>query len=117
MSNRPAKIDLQFEIFRRAFTKRQRTIIHFICLLSFELDKPSAIIPKLQDFELCGIAATKIKEELVALTEARVIRWDKTLHEFQMNLDYVQWEIPLNNKWKESRFEDLMHINKRHTDW
>ncbi|OXM87302.1 replication protein [Paenibacillus rigui] len=104
-------------MFRRDFTKRQRTIIHFISLLSFELDKSSAIIPKLQDFELCGISSTKIKAELVELAEAQVIIWDKDIHEFKMNLNFEEWRVAVNSKWMESRFQDLLLINKRHSEW
>ena len=61
------------ELIRRKFTQRQRDILDFILTLSWGCRKPSAIIPQLKDFELCGVRKNHIRNELQQLVKAGVI--------------------------------------------
>jgi len=52
------------EIMKHDFTKRQLNIMTFIANHSFAFMKDFAVVPKLKDFELCGVSVKHIKDEL-----------------------------------------------------
>lgn len=99
------------EIIRRDFSKRQKDIILFIWRLSYGCQKKSAIIPKLKDFELCGIGAQNIRKELDYLVSCKVISWDKLETIFSVNKDYDKWQISPVRGWDEDRFRELISGN------
>jgi phage replication O-like protein O len=99
------------EIIRRDFSKRQKDIILFIWRLSYGCQKKYAVIPKLKDFELCGIGAQNITNELKYLATSKVIFWDKSESIFTVNKDYEQWQISPVRGWDEEKFKELIHLN------
>lgn len=103
--------DIWNEIIRRDFSKRQKDVILFIWRLSYGCQRKSANIPKLKDFELCGIGAQNIKKELDYLVSCRVISWDKPGNEFAVNKDYEVWQVSPVRGWDEDRFRELISLN------
>ncbi|UKS27181.1 replication protein [Paenibacillus sp. HWE-109] len=99
------------EIIRRDFSKRQKDIILFIWRLSYGCQKKFAVIPKLKDFELCGIGAQNITNELKYLASTKVIFWEKSESVFIVNKDYEQWQISPVRGWDEEKFKELIHLN------
>lgn len=99
------------EIIRRDFSKRQKDIILFIWRLSYGCQKKTAIIPKLKDFELCGIGYQNIRKELDYLVSCRVISWDTEDNLFTVNKDYEQWQISPVRGWDEEKFKELISKN------
>ncbi|MDY7043627.1 replication protein [Virgibacillus sp. M23] len=98
------------ELLKRDFTKRQRSILVFIYNLSLSIGKERAIIPKLQDFELCGISKTKIKDELDKLIELNVISWDKDSNYFQI-INPREWKAPYHQGYNDARSQALFLLN------
>lgn len=99
------------EIIRRDFSKRQKDIILFIWRLSYGCQKKTALIPKLKDFELCGIGQQNIRKELDYLTGCKVIFWEKEENVFSVNKDYEQWQISPVRGWDEEKFKELISKN------
>lgn len=99
------------EIIRRDFSKRQKDIILFIWRLSYGCQKKTALIPKLKDFELCGIGQQNIRKELDYLTCSKVISWEKETNIFSVNKDYEQWQISPVRGWDEDKFRELISKN------
>ncbi|MHA6530227.1 replication protein [Paenibacillus sp. BAC0078] len=99
------------EIIRRDFSKRQKDIILFIWRLSYGCRKKTAIIPKLKDFEMCGIGYQNIRKELDHLSSSKVISWMKDSNVFAVNKDYEQWQITPVKGWSEERFKELISVN------
>ena len=99
------------ELMMRDFTKRQRSILDFILRLSWGCGKKQAIIPKMQDFEICGVARTKIKDELNYLVNARVIEWEKEMNLFSFSKNYDTWKISIVPNYNKERLTELVHIN------
>lgn len=102
---------IQEEIMMRDFTKRQRSILDLILRLSWGCGKKIATITRQKDFELVGIAKTKIKEELNWLVNARVITWTKTNNEYSFNKDYDSWKVSIVPGYNRQRLNELIHIN------
>lgn len=108
--------ELWNELIRRNFTKRQKDILLFIWRLSYGCNLKEAFIPKLKDFEVCGIPATHIKKELLFLENAKVITWQQSEKLFSINKDYDFWQINPVVGWDFDRFNALIHQNlKRKT--
>ncbi|QUL57533.1 replication protein [Paenibacillus tritici] len=108
--------DLWKELIRRNFTKRQKDILLFIWRMSYGCNLKVAYIPKLKDFEICGVPATHIKNELKHLESAKVINWDREEKLFSINKDYDLWQITPVMGWETERFNALIHLNiKRKT--
>lgn len=103
------------EVLRRKFSKRQLTILTFINSFSYLYGKESAIIPKLKDFEIAGISATKVKDELTKLVEMGVITWarHKDTNEFSIN-DPRGWTLPYHSLYNDIRSRELIAINLKH---
>lgn len=99
------------EIIRRKFTARQRNIIDFILTLSWGCGKPSAIIPRLKDFRLCGVGPNHIRKELLALSVANVIYWDGAMNAFQINKHFDCWEIEVVDDFNKKDMDELINYN------
>jgi hypothetical protein len=78
---------------RAKITARQRSILDFILSLSWGCGKPSAIIPNLKDFNLCGVGSNHIKDELLTLESSHAIIWDREINAFQFNKHFDQWSF------------------------
>lgn len=104
---------LQTEMFKRNLTKRQRSIVSFISVLSTFYSKEKAIIPKLMDFELAGISKTHCGAELEKLEKMKVITWDRESNEFGI-LDPSGWEAPINAGYNKDRARELFFLNLNH---
>jgi hypothetical protein len=102
-------IKIRMEVMRREFTKRQKSILNFIGMLSQK--KPSAIVPFLKDFELCGVGKNKIKGELTQLEKHKVIFWNRETNEYRINEDVNSWTVPIFKGWDEERFMKLEKLN------
>jgi DnaD/phage-associated family protein len=103
--------EIHREIIRRKFTQRQRDIIDFILTLSWGCGKPSAIIPMLKYFELCGVLRTHVKKELQRLVEAHVILWEESMSVFQINKHYDQWSVEIVEAFDKKTMSELIKIN------
>ncbi|MCY9593754.1 hypothetical protein PC41400_21730 [Paenibacillus chitinolyticus] len=103
--------ELWDEIIRRNFTKRQKDILYFVLRLSYGCRNKSAFVPKLKDFELCGVGKTHITNELKYLVECRVIAWDKAECAFAINKDYEKWQVSPVAGWNREEFNNLIHQN------
>ena len=99
------------EVIRRDFSKRQKDILFFIWRLSYGCRKKTAYIPKLVYFENCGVGKNHIKNELLFLVDARVLKWDQETKIFEFNKDYEQWSVPAVKGWKEYRFSEILALN------
>ncbi|WP_127580927.1 replication protein [Paenibacillus koleovorans] len=102
------------EMIRRKFTQRQRNIIDFILTLSWGCGKPSAVIPRLKDFKLCGVGPNHIRKELQALFVANVVFWEGATNHFQVNKHYDKWDVPVNEHFNPKELNDLIRINLEH---
>lgn len=108
--------DLWKELIRRNFTKRQKDILLFVWRMSYGCNLKVAYIPKLKDFEICGVPATHIKNELKHLEDAKVINWDRKDRLFSIDKNYDLWQITPVMGWETERFNALIHLNlKRKT--
>ncbi|MEY9095379.1 replication protein [Paenibacillus sp. RC84] len=103
--------ELWDEIIRRNFSKRQKDILYFILRLSYGCRNKSAFVPKLKDFELCGVGKTHITNELKFLVECRVIVWEKEESAFSINKDYEKWQVSPVSAWSREEFNNLIHQN------
>lgn len=106
---------IRAEILKRNFTKRQLTILSLIVTFSFQYGKESALIPKLKDFSIAGISATKVKDELTKLVEMKVITWErgKDTNEFSIN-DPRIWTAPYHSTYNDVRSRELFLLNLKH---
>ena len=98
-------------IMMRDFSKRQRSILDLILRLSWGCSKKTAIIPKQKDFEIIGISATKIKDELQWLINANVIECCKETNEYSFLKDFEKWAVSLVHGYDRKRFDELLHFN------
>ena len=103
--------ELWDEVIRRDFSKRQKDIINFLWRLSYGCRKKYAYIPKMKDFELCGVPATQLKKELEYLEQCRVLIWFREESIYAINKDYDQWQVSPVRSWNEDRFKELIAIN------
>lgn len=99
------------EMIRRKFTARQRNIIDFILTLSWGCGKPSAIIPRLKDFRLCGVGSNHIRKELLALSVSNVIYWDGAMNAFQINKHFDCWDIEVVDEFDKKEMDKLISYN------
>lgn len=99
------------EVIRRNFSKRQKDILLFIWRLSYGCQKKYAVIPKMKDFEICGVSATQIKPELEYLEQCQVLKWDRENKTFEINKDYERWQINPVKGWDKERFDNLIRFN------
>lgn len=104
-------LEIEEQLIIRKFTQRQTSALRLILRLSWGCGKKRANIPKMKDFELCGIAANKAKDELEYLEESRVIFWHRETNEFEFNKDYDQWVISKVKGFDHDRFDKLIHLN------
>ncbi|WP_270167529.1 replication protein [Paenibacillus sp. SYP-B4298] len=103
--------EIHRELIRRKFTQRQRDIIDFILTLSWGCGKPSAIIPMLKHFELCGIRKEHIRKELTGLVEMNVILWEEQMNVFQVNKYYDLWKVESVDRFDVVKMNDLIAMN------
>lgn len=103
--------EIRIEVFRRDLTKRQKAIVWMVHLYSFSMGKDEAIIPKLSDFELCGVSKYKVKAELEKLIEINVLRWEKDINTFSI-ISPLDWNAPVNDMWDQVRFDSLYELNR-----
>ncbi|WP_019420157.1 replication protein [Paenibacillus sp. OSY-SE] len=99
------------EMIRRKFNQRQHDIINFILTLSWGCGKPSAIIPQLKDFGLCGVGSNHIRGALETLVENKVIFWERSLNAFQINKHYDQWTIDAVGSFDPKKMKELIKLN------
>lgn len=105
--------EIRIENFRRDLTKRQKAVVWMIHLYSISMGKDIAYIPQLKDFELCGVAKTKIKSELEVLVDYNIIEWNKEENTFKIN-DIETWGAPINKYWQQDRHDQLVMLNQKH---
>ncbi|MEC0276927.1 replication protein [Peribacillus frigoritolerans] len=105
------------EFLKSNFTKRQRVIMTMIYTLSYGLRKNTAIMPKLQNFELAGISKKKIKNELDQLVAKNVITWEREgrgMNYFQIN-DPDLWEADYHDGYNNRISQELLFLNLEHS--
>ncbi|WP_254350090.1 replication protein [Paenibacillus sp. Lou8.1] len=107
--------EIHRELIRRKFTQRQRNIIDFILTLSWGCGKPSAIIPQLKDFELCGVRQNYIREALDTLVECKVIFREPSLNAYQFNKHFDQWEIEIVSAFDSRKMNEMVRLNIENT--
>ncbi|UOE58041.1 replication protein [Cytobacillus oceanisediminis] len=93
------------------FTKRQANIMAFLLSFTILTGKIKIHIPRLKDFEQCGVGPTKIKAELQKLEDLGVICWDKENMLFGITLDTSKWKTKNLPHFDEKRFRKLVEIN------
>lgn len=98
-------------IMMRDFSKRQRSILDLILRLSWGCGKKTAIIPRQKDFQVVGIAESKVRSELEWLVDAEVIEWNKDMNIFSFKKDFDKWAVSLVPRYNRKRFDELLHIN------
>lgn len=98
-------------VLQRDFTKRQQQVLFFIWRLSYGCQKKDAYVPKMRLFELCGVAESKIKGELLYLEKSRVLIWDRESHLFEINKNHDEWFLSLCKSFDEMKFTDLIAQN------
>lgn len=103
------------EIIKRDVTKRQMKIIDQIFIFSLAFGKDAALIPNLQDFQMCGVDKSKIKYELEKLVELNMISWDKEQHLFTIK-NPAEWECPYHYGFSDRRIQELVFLNAKHKE-
>ncbi|MET3689864.1 hypothetical protein ABIC37_005414 [Priestia megaterium] len=93
------------------FTKRQGNIMAFILLLSRQNKEYIAHVPELCDFEYCGVSRTKVKEELVKLEKANVLKWNREEMLFQINHNADEWKVKPTPLFNKDRLQKLIELN------
>lgn len=104
---------IRSEMLKRDFTKRQRAILTFIFAISYNIGQKTAVIPKMRDWEICGIQQAKAPGELKKLVNMNVITWDKETNEFGI-ADPRGWKVPINQGYNQDRARELLILNMRH---
>ncbi|RKN75036.1 replication protein [Paenibacillus ginsengarvi] len=99
------------EVIRRDFSKRQKDILFLVWRLSYGCQKRYAYIPRMRQFQLCGVSETKVKTELEYLERSRVLIWDRESKTFEINKDYESWYVSLVKAWDEGEFNELLALN------
>ncbi|MED3976102.1 replication protein [Priestia megaterium] len=102
------------EILQRNFTKRQLNILLFLFELSYMFNNEEAIVPYLQDFELCGVSKTKAKAEIDKLVEMNVIEVsdNRTIYRIK---NAFEWKAPYNAGYNEGRLQEIIITNGHNT--
>ena len=107
-------LSLRIKFMQENLTKLQMNIVLFIGMLSRFCGKDRAIIPKLSDFELCGVSKTKIGAQLEALVEAKVITWEKGTDANYFEIRKLKdWETTPNVGFHLQRTRELLMLNMR----
>lgn len=106
---------IRAEYAKRDFTKRQCKIIAMIFTFSYPFGKEWAVIPKMRDFELCGISKIKIRNEINQLIEMGVVEWKPEEHMFKIN-DPRKWTAPYHGGYNDERSRELFFINLKHAN-
>lgn len=101
---------IRTEVLRRNLTKRQLKIISMILTLSYYLGKEHAIIPKMRDWEIAGISAIKIRNELIQLVVMDVITWDEEKNIFSLR-DVREWKVKFHSGYNHERATELFELN------
>lgn len=104
---------IRSELLKYDFTKRQRAILTFIFGTSYNYGKNTAVIPRMKDWEICGIQQAKAPGELKKLVDMDVITWDKETNEFGI-ADPRGWKVPINQGYNQQRARELFMINLKH---
>lgn len=104
------------EFLKRDFTKRQLNILLLIHRFSLGFGKECAIIPQIQDFEICGVSKTKVRQELDKLLDLDVIEWNKDENLFKISKPSM-WKADYHKSHVHTRFIELMTINALDADW
>lgn len=102
------------EIMQRDFTKRQLNIILFIFELSYMFSKEEAVIPYLQDFELCGVSKTKARAEIDKLVEMNVLEVSDSRTIYKIK-NAFEWKAPYNAGYNEGRLKEIIITNGHNT--
>lgn len=105
-------VEVRAEMLKRNFTKRQLNILNIIYEFSYPFGKDKAMIPRLQDFELCGIGKTKIREELDKLIDLNVIGEEQNFGLYWFNNPDI-WKVNRHKNYSDKRYEDLIVLNLR----
>lgn len=108
------EVQVRIEFLRRNFTKRQMNILTFIYNYSFGFAKEWALIPKMRDFEICGISSIKIRKELEQLIEMNVIEWKQEENLFRIKSPREWIDAPYNSGFSFDRSLELRRINLSH---
>lgn len=108
--------ELWDEIIRRDFTKRQKDILEFLWRFSYGCRKKTAIVPKLKDFGMCGVAGNKATDELNYLVDCRVITWNRDTNHFGFIKDFDQWQVSPVKGFDRNRFNELLRLNLTNPD-
>jgi len=95
----------------RDFTKRQSRIMAFLLSLTLRQGGIKCYVPKLSDFEQCGISRTKIRVELQKLIDLKVIVWDREEMIFYINPNTDEWRTPTVKMYKENKYKALVDAN------
>ena len=101
---------IRAEAIIRDFTKRQVNILELIHICSYVKD--FAILPKLQDFEICGISKTLIRKELEKLEELNVISWKRDENFFRIK-EPNYWNAPYHSGYNNYRAGEIFELNMR----
>jgi hypothetical protein len=104
---------LRAAILKRDLTKRQLKIVYFIYLYSFGFAKEWALIPKMRDFELCGISKIKIRQEINTLVDYNMIEENQEEHLFRLKCP-SEWKAPFHDGFSLERKKELVRINMQH---
>jgi hypothetical protein len=103
---------IRCEIIRRDLTKRQMNILILIFTFSRYLGKERAVIPKMRDFEICGVSKIKIRSELTKLVELDVLDWNEEENSFCIR-DPKEWKVKYNTSYNDDRAWELFILNLR----
>lgn len=82
---------------------------------SYAFGKEQAFIPKLKDFEMCGVSKTLIKKELDKLVAMNVISWDADNHLFTIRPP-TKWDAPYHHGYSDERSKELFILNLKHAN-
>lgn len=104
---------IRSELIKRDITKRQKSIIDFIFALSVVFAKDEALIPKMQDFEACGVSRARIRGEIDKLVELKIITWNKDENLFSIT-DPSEWLAPYHTGMSEQRIKEIFFLNLKH---
>jgi len=101
--------DIHEQIMVSYFTERQYRILEFIIRLSYGCQKKEAYIPKQSEFEMVGVGAGHIKNQLDLLIRDKVITREGDL--YSINKDYDQWRVSRAKPYDPAKLTDLVRIN------
>lgn len=101
---------IRAEVLRRDLTKRQMNIISMVLTLSYYVGKERAIIPKMMDFEICGVSKIKARSELTKLVELNILEWNEKENTFQIK-DPRGWKAKYNHGYNDERAKELFILN------